>query len=74
MKVGTFLLIGSALFLTFKAGEFVGYIDGRRDTSKKRKHYVYDADGKILEVAFRRFKFTVFEPVTNDKTVKGEAQ
>lgn len=72
MKARNLILIGSALILTYKAGELMGRIECKRELFRKRNPDICD-DGRIIEIAGKRFKVTIFESV-GKKNVEGEAQ
>lgn len=72
MKVRNFILIGSALIATYKTGELMGHIKCKREMSRKHNCNACE-DGRIIEIAGKRFKITIFESVDKKKS-EGAAQ
>lgn len=72
MKVRNLILVGAALIVTYKTGELMGHIMCKRELARKRADDICE-DGRIIEIAGKRFKVTIFES-GHGKKAEGEAQ
>lgn len=66
MKTRNLILIGTALIVTYKTGELMGHIKCKREISRKHNCNACE-DSRIIEIAGKRFKMTIFESVDKKK-------
>ena len=73
MKFRNLVVVGGVLFLTFKAGELMGNISCKRELAKQKNSDICD-EPRLVEIAGKRFKLTIFESAGRSKKAEGEAQ